>query len=262
MSGILDFIPIQSVSAQTLDAVSQPTFGPIDVGDGGETQTSINLSADKTSVEVGETFTVTVNLKTNDIPINEYRIYINFDSTSLSVVDVDPDTTGTQVELLDTIFVIEDPEQNNNVNLQNGEIELIAKTETGNAFSVNRDVVEIQFQAQSTGVTTLSFIEGVSGTQLIRQSGTSVTYLPNELTIRVESSATSSSSSSAASSSSVSSGSGSSISDGGNIPGQTPDTAIINSDLAPFFTLGLGFVLVVLGVSISLRRPNREKKKK
>ncbi|MEP7104002.1 MAG: hypothetical protein ABI721_04820 [Candidatus Dojkabacteria bacterium] len=180
---MINLFPI--VKAQTLDAAAQPTFGPIDVSGGSTVTASMLLRSDKTSVEVGEKFTVTVEVKTNTVTINEYRVVIDFDSTKLQVVDQDTNTTGTQVKLLDTIFTVADPATDNTVS-QNGRITLIAKVDSGNPFQVNRDVAEIQFQAQAAGSPTIKIFQDVNGSRLIRQSGVGVAFTPNQLTVQVK----------------------------------------------------------------------------
>ncbi|MEO6729259.1 MAG: cohesin domain-containing protein [Candidatus Dojkabacteria bacterium] len=180
---MINLFPI--VKAQTIDATAQPTFGTIDTGGGSTLTSSMLMRSDKTSVNVGDKFKVTVEIKTNTVTINEYRIIIDFDATKLQVVDQDPTTAGTQVKLLDTIFTVENAEIDNTVS-QNGRITLIAKTDSGNPFAVNRDVAEIQFQAQAAGSPTIKIIQDASGSRLIRQSGVGVSFTPNQLSVTVQ----------------------------------------------------------------------------
>ncbi|MFS8130978.1 MAG: hypothetical protein ACMG57_03290 [Candidatus Dojkabacteria bacterium] len=180
---MIDLFPI--VKAQTVDASAQPTFGSIDVGGGSTVTASMLLSSDKTAVDIGEKFTVTVEIKTNTVTINEYRIVIDFDSTKLQVLDQDPSTPGIQIKLLDTIFVVENQETDNTVS-QNGRITLIAKVDSGNPFTVNKNVAEIQFQAQAAGSPTIKIFKDASGSRLIRQSGVGVDFTPNGLTVQVK----------------------------------------------------------------------------
>jgi len=182
VSNLLDLFPI--VKAQTIDAAAQPTFGSIDIGGGSTVTASMLLRSDKTSVAVGDKFNVTVEIKTNTVTINEYRIIIDFDPTKLQVVDQDPSTAGTQIKLLDTIFTVADPETDNTVS-QNGRITLIAKVSSGNAFAVNRDVAQIQFQAQAVGSPTVKIVSDATGSRLIRETGVGVSFTPNQLTVAV-----------------------------------------------------------------------------
>ena len=174
---------IPKVNAQS-DTVAQPTFGTIDVGgDSVGVSSTVLVSSDKTSVNVGDTVTLRVEVNTKEIAINEYRIILDFDPARFTVLDQNPDVSGTQVTLLDTIFEVQNP-QNENV-VQNGRLTLVAKTESGNSFTVNRDVAEIKLQAQSVGSSIIKIVEGSSGTQLIRQTGFGVSFTTNEVTVGI-----------------------------------------------------------------------------
>jgi altronate dehydratase len=129
MANIFDFL-VPVVDAQTLDTISQPTFGTIDVGTQGGAVSTVLLSSTSTATQVGQKFKVSVEIKTNDNQINQYKILIDFDSAKLSVVDQDSATLGTQVKLLDTIFTIANPQSNNSVS-NTGRITLIANTSSG-----------------------------------------------------------------------------------------------------------------------------------
>jgi hypothetical protein len=172
------------VEAQSLDSIAQPTFGPIDVSGGSTASASMLLKSSKTSAVVGEKFKVTVEIKTNTVTINEYRIVIDFDPARLQVVDQDTTTPGTQVKLLDTIFTVATPATDNIVS-STGRITLIAKVASGNAFQVNRDVAEIEFQAQTAGSTAIKIFQDVNGSRLIRQSGVGVAFTPNQVTVQI-----------------------------------------------------------------------------
>lgn len=183
MADFIQLIPV--ISAQNLDGVAQPTFGNITTSGGGGTTATILLSSDKTSVDVGDTFTVKVNVKTNNFAISEYKIVINFDRSVLTVVDQDSATPGTQIKLLDDVFTVSDPATGNIVSTS-GVITLNAKTVSGNSFQVNKDVAEIQFQAQAAGVPEISILQGVNNSQLIRSNGTSLNFTTNELTVQTQ----------------------------------------------------------------------------
>lgn len=184
MENSLQELLIPVVKGQAIDAVAQPTFGRIDVVSEGGTSATILVRSNKTSVVVGERFKATVSIATNDLTINEYRIVLEFDPSKFSVVDSDLNTTGTQVKLLDSLFLVENPETDNIVS-SGGRIRLVAKTQTGNPFQVNRDVAEIEFQAQSIGASTIKIVQGTTGSQLIRQSGTGISFTPNEISIQI-----------------------------------------------------------------------------
>lgn len=172
---------IPKVSAQTTtDGQLQPTFGPLPVGSGPSTTASVTLTADKTAVNVGETFEVDIEINTGTFTINEYRLIIDFNPSRLTVQDAAPGQDGTQIEFLDTVFTVDN---NQNSVSSTGRITLVAKTPSGNALQVNRAVATIQFQAQSTGTTTIDTVEGSIGTQLINQNGVAIASSSNSLTI-------------------------------------------------------------------------------
>jgi len=181
MAQFIQLIPI--VEAQSLDTISQPTFGTITVSGGGGVTASVLLTSDKSSVKVGDTFTVKINVKTNTLSISEYKIVISYDKSLLSVIDQDTTTAGTQIKLLDDVFTIADPAKDNLVSTT-GQITIDAKTTSGNSFQVNKDVAEIQFQAQAEGISTLKVTQGASGTQLIRSNGNSLTFTTNEVSVQ------------------------------------------------------------------------------
>lgn len=239
MSQLIDLIP--KVSAQEVDATSQPTFGSINVNTGSTTNSSIRVVSDATSVVVGGKFKVKVEVKSNQITINQYRLVIDFDQTKLSVVDQDTATQGTQIKLLDTIFVVENPSQDNIVS-NTGRITLIAKTSSGNAFQVNREVAEIEFQARESGNPTIKVAQGTNLSQLIRQSGVGIGFNANQVTVQISTQQT------------PGDGNG-----GTNQP--TPTNPIptipitgINDDINTIFGLGLGIGFIILGTKLLIEK--------
>lgn len=179
---ILKIIP--QVSAQS-DAIAQPTFGNINIGDGQTLAAQVLLSTSTSSVEVGKKFTVKVEVKTNDITINSYNIVVQYDPSILSVVDENSEVSGTQVKLLDTIFTTNSEPEDNYVDIVDGEINVKAGITEGSGLTVNRNVVEITFQTQSVGNTTIKIKEGANGTQLIRPSGQTIQYTSNQRNIDI-----------------------------------------------------------------------------
>ncbi len=181
MAKLLKIFPI--VEAQGIVATAQPTWGSI--SDLGRTtqNSSIILSANSNNISVGDTFKISIEIKTNNNQINEYRIFLNFDSTKLKVIDQDPNTPGTQIKLLDQLFSVADPSNDNLVT--NDEIRLIAKTPSNNAFQVNRIVAEVEFQAQLAGTTNVSVALGSGKTALIRSNGTTLNFSTNSQIINL-----------------------------------------------------------------------------
>jgi hypothetical protein len=175
---------IPTASAQSFDAFAQPTFGPINVGTGNTTTGTVLITTDKTASNIGDIITATISVNTNDIAISEYRIVLNFDPTKFTVIDSDPNTPGTQVTLLDPVFQIENPETENTVNSL-GQVLVIAKNT--DQVSVNRNVIEIQLQAQSSGNTNISVVtQGEIRTQLVREAGVGLAYTGNSVDIGIE----------------------------------------------------------------------------
>ena len=184
MANLIDLI-IPPVHAQTTDAISQPTFGEILAGTNSTTTSKITLNADKTSVKIGDTFKVKVRIETNNLKINEYKVVVKFDSSKLSVIDQDTTTIGNQVKVLDNIFTPTDPSTDN---LVSGDtITVDAKAPTGSEYQVNGDVIEIQFQAQNQGTSTLRIGQGIDGSRLTKLNGQSVAFTVSEVPIEIKS---------------------------------------------------------------------------
>lgn len=183
MSTLKDLI-IQSVSAQEVDAVAQPTFGTITIRGGSQARATVLVSSDKSSVAVGQRFTVKVAINTGTNQISSYNITIDFDPSKLQVVDSNTSLAGTQVKKTDQVFQFQNEEQNNRVD-SSGKIIINAFVQ--NPVSINTEVIEFEMQAQQAGPTTIKISEGSGGTQLTRQSGNALSYTINEVTIQVSS---------------------------------------------------------------------------
>lgn len=259
MDNLIDLL-IPSVSAQAengADALAQPTFGPINIGDGSSTTSaSVLLKSTKTSAAVGERFKVTVEVKTNEIQISEYRLVIDYDPSKIRPVDADPASNGTQITVLDTVFTPEDPEEDNLASTI-GRIRLNATSVDGQRYAVNKDVVEIEFQAQATGSTTIKVVEDASGTQIIRQSGVGLSYTSNEITVQVNAQSTGNTNNNTGNNTGTNTGTGT-----GTTGGQIPNTAISPEMLSAIMSLGMGFFLVLLGSILFIKSEKPEDKDK
>jgi len=258
MSNIIDFIA-PKVKAQTIDAVSQPTFGPIELSGGSELNGQVTITASDTSVDIGDTFTVAVEINTNDVNINEYRVTIDFDPTKLTVIDADPNTDGTQISFLDNVFTIANPVDDNTVSSV-GRIRLVASAPS-QPLTVNTQVAEIEFQAQSLGDTSIQVVEGNTGTQLIRQAGIGLSYSTNEVSISVEQETTQDddqNDTTTSGSTTTGSSTGSTSGTTGTIV-ETPNTSISPGVLS-FISLLFGGALITLGSMLWFnRRPTNRK---
>jgi hypothetical protein len=264
MDNFLDLI-IPTVAAQSADAVAQPTFGSLDGVSTPGALSTVLVSLDKTSAGIGDIITAQIEIKTNDIAISEYRIALDYDATKLTALDQDVTVAGTQSNLLDTIFLTPDPENQNKVIISGdiGRIFLKATVQTpGSAFQVNRKVLEVKFQAQATGDVKLKIAQGVDATQLIKSDGSTVSFTPNEVTLSILNAVSSSSSSdsSESSSSTISSiSSSSSFSSLGPIVPVLPDTALGDGFGA---ILMLILAVLLIGTGISLKNGEKVEKRK
>ena len=258
MENTFNLIPI--VNAQDLDSLAQPTFGNIAVGSQTGSIASVLLSSTSTSTQVGQKFKVTLEIKTNEQQINEYKLAIDFDPAKLTVVDQDSVTAGTQVKLLDTVFTVATPQTNNTVSTT-GRITLIANTPSGNGFSVNKNVAEIEFQAQTIGAASIKIAQGSTGTQLTRTNGTALNYTPNELSIQISAQSTTGNTNTGNTGGNTNTGNtGNTNTNTGttgntNVPTTIPNTGLM--DDLPYLPLAVGVVMVGIGVSLIKGRPTK-----
>lgn len=249
---IFDLV-IPKVEAQSYDGISQPTYGLLDIADA-ENQAELNFSTDSLTPGVGETFTVDVEIATKDFTINEYQVVVDFDTTKLSVLDVEPDTAGTQIEFLDLVFVAEVGDNN----VQDGRITLIARTPSGSALSVNRAVARITFQSQEQGVTVIEPVSTFEGTKLINQNGVVIDASLNSLTLNIGSAKTSSSSKTSSKTSTINSATSSATSSA-TPPEQIPNTGIFDEGLA-IIPVVLGLLLVLVGARLQIEAKKARKR--
>lgn len=182
----MEFRLVPTVQAQGLDAVAQPTFGPIDLQQTGDSEAvQVRLTTDRTTVAEGSTFTIDVELQTGtNISLDEYQLVFNYDAQRLSVIDQNDSADGTQSVLTDTLFEVVTPVADNNyASTTDGEIYLRA---AGNfPVTINRKIAEIEFQAQELGVTELvTDTAPLEGTRM-RRGSTDIAYDPSSLTINV-----------------------------------------------------------------------------
>jgi hypothetical protein len=250
---ILKVIP--KVHAQA-DAVAQPTFGSIDIGGGETIAAQVLLNTSFSSVEVGKQFTVQVEVRTNEITLNGYNIVVEYDPSILTVVDQNPDISGTQVKLLDPVFNTTSEPEDNFVDIVKGEIFLSASITEGSGLTVNRSVFEVAFQAQSIGAATIKIKEGANGTKLIRPSGQTIRYTSNQRSIDIVED-------SEQAGEPVNQQSGSNVQDAGQqnegnvVVGEIPDTAI-SDEINNVATLGSGFMLILLGLLLLFNRRRKD----
>jgi hypothetical protein len=244
-----DLIP--AVEAQSADTSAQPTFGTLEIGGGNTNQATVTLTADSTSTAVGNTLSVDVTINTGEFTISEYRIIINFDQTKLSVVDANPNQAGNQIEFLDSVF---DLAPNGN-SVDSGKITLIAKTPSGNAFSVNRAVAKIKFQGQNLGTTTIEPVSGIQGTQLINENGIAIPATLNSVTVVVSNTATTPTVTITPTTTSTSTSSVTSIPPVIDPDDDLPATGILDGNILPVV---IGTILIILGVNLSRQRKRRD----
>lgn len=254
MSGLLNFIPISKVEAQTLDALSQPTFGTIDTGPGTGTNASILVSSSVTAANISDTFKVRINIKTNSTAINQYKLIVQYDPAKLTVVDKNTQASGVQINLLDTIFQTANAATDNIAT--NGTITLTAKTASGTAFSVNRDVAEIEFQAQTAGTAEIKIVEGATGSALVRSNNSTIQYTSNFVRVEVSSTGQDPQPQPTDPNPQPTDPTPTQPSTGGEIP----DTAI-GDGLDKVFGIGFGIVLLIMGINLAIGNKNKKKKR-
>lgn len=180
MDNIIELL-IPKASAQ-VNGIAEPTFGPIDVDGGSSTATQVLLSSSATGVDNGETFTISVEIRTGTIAIDELQVVIDYDPSALTVIDADGTTNGTQVGFSSQSFEITNAENDNQVS--NGRIFVSARSDDGSTQALNANIIDITFQAQNPGSTNVEINTGLDGTRLIRSSNT-VQYTSNQVAIQV-----------------------------------------------------------------------------
>jgi hypothetical protein len=256
MAELLTFFPkVYAQSTTAEDALAQPTFGNINIGESGTQTSSILLTSNATAVTVGQRFKVTVSIKTNDVAISEYKAVISFDPTKLQVIDQDASVAGNQIKNLDTIFVAKNTSTDNTVSA-NGTITFIGKTTDGNPLSINRDVLEIEFQAQTASTTPVKVVTGASGSQLVSSSGSSLTYTANEVNIQITASATGESGNENPPEVTPTPP----VTGEGTTPPPTtlPDTAL-EAGVSDIIVVALSLLIIAIGAKMSIRKKSQHK---
>lgn len=176
---------IEKVKAQGADTLASPTFPFTPPGGTPATPTTpstgrnILLQTDTTSIKAQEKFTVRIYIDTNETEISGFTANISFDPDYFQVVDADSDTTGIQIDYLDTTFdaVI------NSANNTSGIINLRAETEANQATSLSRTVAEIEFRAIKTGASEIEITQ--SSSNIISTSGVDVLDNVNSLSFNI-----------------------------------------------------------------------------
>lgn len=251
MAQILNIIPKVFAQNPGPDAISQPTFGAINISGGGLQTSSILLKTTSTSTSVGERFTARVEIRTNEIAIGEYRIVVEFDPARLQVIDQDSSVAGNQIRNLDTVFLPTNLQTDNTVSAS-GRITFIGRIAEGNSASVNREVIEIEFQAQTAGASNLRIVSGSSGSQLIRANGVSVPFTANEVNVEISTSTSGSGVTPNPSTPPAVGGNG-----GGSAvvtpPTTLPDTAL-EAGIGDILVLLIGVMIIGLGTKIGLSK--------
>lgn len=182
MASLIEFL-IPKVEAQAGDGISQPTFGEITAGTGTTTSSSVLLNWDNPTVRIGDKFKVRIDIKTNDFKINEYKVVVTYNKDFFSVVDKDPAAPGTQVALLDNLLTVSDPSVNNLS--AEGRVSVTALAPSGTDYQINKEVIEIEFQAQRLGQSKLQIATAIDGTRLTRLNGQPLAFNVNEINVNV-----------------------------------------------------------------------------
>jgi len=181
-------IPI--AQAQIIDAIAQPSFGNLS-NDSSQNRTLARIdltpTTNITDLKVGDTFTIGVNIKTfEEVTLNKIALKISFDKTKFSVIDSNPNVSGTQIKITNTNFYTES-DQDNLANNSDGTITLIISSDEPVDFSEGGEIATITFNAQSAGSSKISVVSGSQGTKLFSDSK-SVAYLTSELQLNTKTS--------------------------------------------------------------------------
>jgi hypothetical protein len=189
----MDFQLIPVAKAQTLDATAQPTFGPVAVSGGENTDQNVQvlLSASSTNVAVGSEFTVSIELKTGtEISVSEYQIVLTYDPQTLTPIDQDTAINGIQSKSTDSLFTVPQPVADNNYATSSAGLVFI-RAKGDFPLTINRKVVEVKFQAQRLGSTEIKVdATPIQGTR-IRRGETDIAYTPSSLKVDVTQTGTS-----------------------------------------------------------------------
>lgn len=175
-------ILIPTVNAQSADTFAQPTFGPVEGGSGGTSAGSIFVSTNKTDIDIGETFEVTVSVNSNNIPVNAIQIVVDFNPALLTVLDSNNTAQGTQVTIVDQVFDTVDPAVDNIVT-EDGQIRVVLTTPS--AVTVDGDIIRFTMQSQSSGSATIVVNESSDGSVLQQSDGSDLAYTSNQNTIDI-----------------------------------------------------------------------------
>ena len=254
MAELLNIFPKVYAQEANSDAISQPTFGTINISQGGSQSSTILLKSTSTATKVGERFKVRVEVKTNNIPVSEYKVVIDFDPTKLQVVDQDSTVTGNQIKNLDTIFLPTNP-QTDNIVSATGRITFKGQTTDGNALSINREVLEIEFQTQAVGSSPIKIATGSTGSQLIRQNGSGISYTGNEVTLQISPATTGNGTTTPTVPANPITPTSQGSTGSGNK--SLPDTAF-EGGVSDFLIVGLSVMVIITGLAMSISRRKRD----
>lgn len=244
-------IPV--ANAQTLDSVSQPTWGTIDVGNGATQVPTILLEADRQQVPVGETATFSVLVDTQGLQVNKITFFIDFDPDFFQIIDEDTVREGTQVNYTDSVF-----NQTSNTVAATGLIRVIAEVPNSGEFAIdNRSMFTFRLQAQQSGSSSVLIeTEGSLRTLIERASAqTDINFTSNQIDISIADSTTD--------------GNTPGLDNGDNtgtpIPTIDPNSSPItpntsfNNDFQSIATGLLAFVLIIIGLSLRNTKDKNEK---
>ncbi len=142
-------VPLRS-SSETLAQLSNVT--PANAG-----EADIAIEPQSTSVEIGDTFTVTVVVRTGTQPINGAAAYFDFDPSILQVKSLTPYTSQLPIALAGPI--------SDNVE---GEVSYAAGIINGPRPSGEITLLDVEFEAIAAGSTALEFVFDDSDSNFLR----------------------------------------------------------------------------------------------
>lgn len=173
------------VKGQVLDAIAQPSFGKLSSG-GPNTSVlaRIDLDSNKSNFNIGENFKVKIKITSfEDLFLDRVILRILYNPNILSVVDSNPNVSGTQINVTNPNFSLVS-QTDNNVNTLEGVITLILDVQNQINFKSGIEIAEIEFNTQSQGLSRITIQTGSQGSRLVRNAQ-SVSYTSSELQISV-----------------------------------------------------------------------------
>lgn len=142
---------------------------------------SIYLESDTNQLGIGESFTVQLKIDSDGISIREFAINISYNPNILRVVDSDADTSGTQMNYIDTFFT---PTVNSVTQTDTAAIAILeASTEFDAVTISDRTIATIEFETIAEGFSEIEVSK--ENSLLINENSIDILESTNALPITV-----------------------------------------------------------------------------